>query len=81
MEVKRKRWIKVLSLFLSAVMVIQILPLTVFANEKASMEALEPALSEQEPAAIASDSNVYAKYLVEEENDYAYKIDIEKLNH
>lgn len=30
---------------------------------------------------LASDNNVYAKYLAEEENDYAYKIDIEKLNH
>lgn len=30
---------------------------------------------------LASDNNVYAKYTAEGQNDYAYKIDIEKLNH
>lgn len=30
---------------------------------------------------LASDNNVYAKYTSKEKNDYAYKIDIEKLNH
>lgn len=30
---------------------------------------------------LASDNNVYAKYTAEGQNDYAYKINIEKLNH
>lgn len=30
---------------------------------------------------IGSDNNVYAKYTTEDQNNYAYKIDIEKLNH
>lgn len=30
---------------------------------------------------IGSDNNVYAKYITENQDDFAYKIDIEKLNH
>ena len=52
MEVKRKLWFKTLAVFMAALMVIQILPMTVFANEKANIEALTPALTETEPANI-----------------------------
>ena len=75
MNVKTKRWIKVLSGFLAAVMVIQILPLSVFANEKASIEALEPALSEPEPANIEceleDERDEFSKTYLLEDGTYA----------
>lgn len=75
MELKRKRWIKALSGFLAAVMIIQILPLSVFANEKASIEALNPALAETEPAPIEceleKERDEFSKTYLLEDGTYA----------
>lgn len=46
MEVKRKLWVKAIAVFLSTLMVLQILPLTVLANEKVNEESLAPSLEE-----------------------------------
>ena len=75
MNVKNKRWIKALSGFLAAVMIIQILPLSVFANEKASIEALNPALAETEPAPIEceleKERDEFSKTYLLEDGTYA----------
>lgn len=73
MEVKRKNWIKVLSCFLAALMVIQILPLSVFANDVQNNLALnsvpetEAELGEMKIVdEIEEESSEYSKtYLLE----------------
>ncbi|MDE5984561.1 MAG: hypothetical protein K2H13_04850, partial [Eubacterium sp.] len=75
MEVKRKLWVKVMAVFLSVLMVFQILPLTVLANEKASIEALDPTLAETEPAPIEceleEERNEFSKTYLLEDGTYA----------
>lgn len=75
MEVKRKKWIKVLSCFLAALMVIQILPMSVFANEITSTETLTPTLAEAEPANIEceleDERDAFSKTYLLEDGTYA----------
>lgn len=75
MEVKRKLWLKVTAVFLVALMVIQILPLTVFANEMANIEALEPSLAQTEPSPVAceleEERDAFSKTYLLEDGTYA----------
>lgn len=75
MEVKRKVWFKSLATFLAVLMVMQILPMTVLANEKANIEALAPTLTETEPAKIEceleDERDEFSKTYLLEDGTYA----------
>lgn len=75
MGVKRKLWVKVMAAFLSTLMVFQILPMTVFANEKANIDALNTTVDEIEPAPIEceleDERDEYSKTYLLEDGTYA----------
>lgn len=84
MEVKRKLWLKVTAVFLAALMVMQILPLTVFANEMANIEALDITIAESEPAPIEceleEERDEYSKTYLLEDGTYASIITTEPIH-
>ena len=75
MNVKRKIWIKAISVFLAVLMVMQILPMTVFAKEKSNIESLNPSIAETEPAKIdcelENERDEFSKTYLLEDGTYA----------
>ena len=75
MDVKRKIWIKAISVFLAVLMVMQILPMTVFAKEKSNIESLNPSIAETEPAKIdyelKNERDEFSKTYLLEDGTYA----------